>query len=299
MEESKGKCVVGYCVNPERMARIAQLEQALALRGEPVAFTVNKTAGGPVLMLGKFEVRQWLGCNYDSAAEILCAQINASLYAAPISGEREQIGNRGGHIGDFMDYAADEIGIDRFSAAMRAKMEKKRGEGRRGWNEWDECTVDMLWSMLSEHIAKRDPVDIGNFAMMIWNRENPTASAPAVSGERVREACAKECDNIAGIAKMLGDETAQESAEACAIQIRALPLAAQPDPGERVREALEPDDIALITKHRLFVEPERDFWWVYQDAESPEWYAGKSIKHAVAAFVAAIPLAAQPEGKQK
>ena len=91
-------------------------------------------------------------------------------------------------IRNFTDAAeADSVGVDRFALAMRAKLAKKRGEGRGGWNhepytvqkdrgdsvQRGGCTVRSLKQMLRNHLKKGDMVDIANFAMMIWNRENP------------------------------------------------------------------------------------------------------------------------------
>lgn len=70
-------------------------------------------------------------------------------------------------------FEADEMGVDRFSTAMRRKLTQKRKEGRGGWQFPDECPIEDLRTMLKEHIAKGDSVDIANFAMMIWNREYP------------------------------------------------------------------------------------------------------------------------------
>lgn len=78
--------------------------------------------------------------------------------------------------------SADELGLMRFSYAMNVKLAKKRGEGKHGWNypipkdrtrPYFGCTVDDLKSMLRKHVKKGDMVDVGNIAMMIWNRQNP------------------------------------------------------------------------------------------------------------------------------
>lgn len=68
---------------------------------------------------------------------------------------------------------ADAVGVARFSAAMSNKLDAKRAEGRGGWNKPDECSVESLCVMLADHVRKGDMVDIANFAMMIWNRNNP------------------------------------------------------------------------------------------------------------------------------
>lgn len=69
---------------------------------------------------------------------------------------------------------ADELGVSRFSEAMSMKLEKKRQDGRGGWNYPDEVSIKTLRRMLKEHIDKGDMVDVGNIVMMIWNRQNPT-----------------------------------------------------------------------------------------------------------------------------
>jgi hypothetical protein len=75
------------------------------------------------------------------------------------------------------DVVACAVGIKRFSRAMREKLERKRKAGRAGWNRPQECSVAELRSMMMEHVAKGDLVDVANFAMMIWNRENPNAAS--------------------------------------------------------------------------------------------------------------------------
>lgn len=83
---------------------------------------------------------------------------------------------------------ADDHGLLRFMAAMAKKLNRKREEGRCGWNlepytvqpdrgdaVWrGGCTVADLRQMLKDHFKKGDMVDIANFAMMVWNREHPT-----------------------------------------------------------------------------------------------------------------------------
>lgn len=64
----------------------------------------------------------------------------------------------------------DDDAVDRFAAAMKAKLAKKRAEGYGGWSDPGACTVQFLAEQLIAHLAKGDPVDIGNFAMMLFNR---------------------------------------------------------------------------------------------------------------------------------
>ena len=58
----------------------------------------------------------------------------------------------------------DDIAIDRFACAMSNKMQRSRGKGRSGWQA---CPENVLWTMLRDHVEKRDPVDVACLAMMI------------------------------------------------------------------------------------------------------------------------------------
>lgn len=76
----------------------------------------------------------------------------------------------------------DDAAVDRFAEAMKAKLAKKRAEGRAGWEDPQVCPSGRLQQMLIDHLTKGDPVDIGNFAMMIWNRGEAVAGQPAQQG---------------------------------------------------------------------------------------------------------------------
>ena len=71
---------------------------------------------------------------------------------------------------------ADDIAVDRFAAAMKAKLAQKRAEGRGGWDDPEQCSIALLSRLLVEHIDKGDPVDVGNLAMMIHQRGGSIAS---------------------------------------------------------------------------------------------------------------------------
>jgi hypothetical protein len=64
----------------------------------------------------------------------------------------------------------DDIAVDRFAEAMKQKLAKQRQKGYGGWNDKKLCPDGRLQKYLGAHLGKGDPVDIGNFAMMIWNR---------------------------------------------------------------------------------------------------------------------------------
>ncbi len=70
----------------------------------------------------------------------------------------------------------DDVAVDRFAAAMKAKLAKKRTEGRGGWQTASEGHLSAL---LHEHVAKGDPLDVGNLAMMLHqNGQSVSAQQP-------------------------------------------------------------------------------------------------------------------------
>lgn len=77
-------------------------------------------------------------------------------------------------VGD--DQHPDDAAVDRFSVAMKAKIAKKRAQGRGGWDDERICSPDDLARMLVDHVRKGDPVDVGNLAMMLFNRPDAGAA---------------------------------------------------------------------------------------------------------------------------
>lgn len=71
----------------------------------------------------------------------------------------------------YRDRHADDVAVDTFAQAMKNKLAEKRAQGAGGWDKPDECTVETLVQMLIENISKGDPVDIANFAMMLFHRD--------------------------------------------------------------------------------------------------------------------------------
>ncbi len=84
----------------------------------------------------------------------------------------------------------DDLAVDRFAVAMKAKLAKKRAEGRGGWEDPEQCTGAFLSRLLVEHVEKGDPLDVGNLAMMLHQR------GERISNERERYAD-KRRDKIA------------------------------------------------------------------------------------------------------
>jgi hypothetical protein len=96
------------------------------------------------------------------------------LYAGPVPAAQAVAGQH-----------ADDVAVDRFAEAMKAKMAASRAKGRGGWESTEVCPPGSLQLMMLEHIAKGDPVDVGNFAMMLFCRGDKT-TAPGLGSNLAR-----------------------------------------------------------------------------------------------------------------
>lgn len=81
---------------------------------------------------------------------------------------------------------SDDLAVDRFAAAMKAKLAKKRAEGRGGWNDPLEGMNQTLSDLLRGHVEKGDPLDVGNLAMMLHQRGERIAAQPAAEWRKPR-----------------------------------------------------------------------------------------------------------------
>ncbi len=73
---------------------------------------------------------------------------------------------------------ADDIAVDWFADALKEKLAEQRAKGYDRWEDTIRCPTERLQAMLVDHVGKGDPVDVGNFAMMLWNRGENTTAAP-------------------------------------------------------------------------------------------------------------------------
>ena len=64
----------------------------------------------------------------------------------------------------------DDEAVDRFAAAMHAKMAQARAKGKEGWDDPERCPEDRLLNLLNDGYAAHDWVDVANYAMMLWAR---------------------------------------------------------------------------------------------------------------------------------
>ena len=75
----------------------------------------------------------------------------------------------------------DDAAVDAFAVAMKAKLAKARAKGRGGWDDKAQCSQQHLSDLLRGHVDKGDPVDVANFCMMLSQRGEGIAPAPATT----------------------------------------------------------------------------------------------------------------------
>lgn len=68
-----------------------------------------------------------------------------------------------------------------FATAMASKMNQAALKGRSGWSDPDLCSDASLRVQLRDAVAKGDPVDVANFAMMLHARGAGCAMPEAYS----------------------------------------------------------------------------------------------------------------------
>lgn len=79
---------------------------------------------------------------------------------------------------------SDDAAVDRFAAAMKAKLAQAREKGRGGWQQCDPVELSL---MLREHVEKGDPRDVANFCMFLWNLGKPISDAALPYGKRAAQ----------------------------------------------------------------------------------------------------------------
>lgn len=64
----------------------------------------------------------------------------------------------------------DDEAVDRFAAAMHAKMAQARAKGKEGWDDPEQRNVGELEAFLLASAEYNQWVDVANYAMMLWAR---------------------------------------------------------------------------------------------------------------------------------
>jgi hypothetical protein len=56
--------------------------------------------------------------------------------------------------------------VNDFAHVMKVKLLRKMLQGQRGWDE--PLNLENIEDGLRKHVTKSDPIDVANFAMMLW-----------------------------------------------------------------------------------------------------------------------------------
>ncbi|WP_347558527.1 hypothetical protein [Robbsia sp. KACC 23696] len=127
----------------------------------------------PTSALGLFEARTgyiW-HFRYRKKGTDAWEEVDYSTYAGTLGrGDYEHSVIGGPEAPVQSEIHPDDIAIDSFARALRAKMAESRAKGRSGW---EECPTDDLSYFLREHVEKGDPRDVGIYcAMLYWKRSS-------------------------------------------------------------------------------------------------------------------------------
>jgi hypothetical protein len=150
----------------------------------------------------------------------------------------------------------DDAAVDRFAAAMKEKLARKRAEGRGGWDDPEQCSAEFLSRLLRDHVDKGDPMDVGNLAMMLHQRGKTIASAP--SPEREEEPMSEISETrIAEIREQVKSYSREPwLRQDCIDILAALDAARVGDMRDAYVGARE--DLLIWKKRALAAEAERD-----------------------------------------
>ena len=147
----------------------------------------------------------------------------------------------------------DDEAVNRFATQMKAKLSAARAKGRGGWDDPAQCSTDYLRTLLHEHVAKGDPVDVANFCMMLAHYgASTTLSADAIRQgegcevERLRKALERARSDLHLVTLHGSVRSMWEEAKAARDRVHEA-LMADPE-----KQALEPDtDDVRRAIHRL------------------------------------------------
>jgi hypothetical protein len=83
----------------------------------------------------------------------------------------------------------DDIAVESFASHMKQKLAAKRLDGRHGWDNKDVLhggiSGEELSLMLRRHVEKGDPIDVANFCMMLYHRNEQIAGINQSTEESV------------------------------------------------------------------------------------------------------------------
>jgi len=131
----------------------------------------------------------------------------------------------------------DDVAVDRFALAMKAKLADARAKGRTGWDDPAQCSVGYLAQLLVDHIGKDNAgnfEDVANLAMMLHQRgADPSVLAEAAGAGPVESTAPistqwwlAELDQYGGPKLVDGDHADMAGANRALYLINALGLGA-------------------------------------------------------------------------
>jgi uncharacterized coiled-coil protein SlyX len=169
--------VINYPMrDTDSAARIADLETQIANKDKAIATATSALLAVKTPVDQRIETLAREKMQVTTVLRVLADEVFASGLVLPADIEQPRDGlSRAYHDAREMlngqPAHPDDIAIDRFAAAMKTKMAKKRADGRGGWDDPAQCSTGRLAEMLVDHLPKGDPVDIANFAMMLFHRD--------------------------------------------------------------------------------------------------------------------------------
>lgn len=153
------------------------------------------------------------GLNYERMFVDACAalaEVSRELGCDPEQGGAEPILSAIAELREALaarqpvgDQHSDDLAVDAFAAAMKAKMAEARAKGRGGWEDPAQCTAEDLSRMLRDHVEKGDPRDVANFCMMLHQRGEAIAARQPVDEVSVKK---EDANNYCLILRALGME---------------------------------------------------------------------------------------------
>lgn len=167
-----------------------------ASRAEPVV--APAVQGAPVGWVNSDELDNMLDDRTATLFPVRTGFHGKPVYATPQPAEQP-------------DPHPDDAAVDRFAASMKDKLNKKRQEGRGGWQS---MTAEQLSALLHEHVHKGDPLDVANLAMMLHQNGQRIEQRPAPDVARLVEALESAKNLIANHSgEVLPDEYAGDQIE--------------------------------------------------------------------------------------
>lgn len=91
----------------------------------------------------------------------------------------------------------DDLHVDAMADDMKARLSAKRAEGRGGWDNAEQCTVEYLAALLVDSLLKGNAVDVANFAMMLHRRGTRASVLADALVNHCNQACQPSLEGLA------------------------------------------------------------------------------------------------------